>query len=133
MALIGDPNSLDIVALKRKSLSVHWEAMFARSTFQTADMERQAELLDEVARLMDAGTLRTTLSEQFGPFTVANLTRAMPSSKAERRAASSCSKASMKADRSPDDATLRGSCRGRRRDDQAPAPCPARCVRPPQA
>lgn len=76
LALIDDPKSLDIVALKRKSLSVHWEAMFARSTFQTADMERQAELLDEVARLMDAGTLRTTLSERFGPVTAANLTRA---------------------------------------------------------
>ncbi len=76
LALIDNPQSFDIVPLKSKSLSVHWEFMFARSMFQTADIERQGELLDEVARLVDAGTLRTTLSEQLGPITADNLTRA---------------------------------------------------------
>lgn len=76
LALIDNPQSLDIVPLKGKSLSIHWEFMFARSTFQTADIDQQGALLDEVSRLVDAGTLRTTLSEQLGPITAANLTAA---------------------------------------------------------
>jgi NADPH:quinone reductase-like Zn-dependent oxidoreductase len=62
--------------LKPKSLSLHWELMFTRSLFQTADMERQHAILTEIARLIDAGRLRTTLSETFGPIDAANLARA---------------------------------------------------------
>ena len=50
--------------------------MFTRSTFQTADMERQHEILNEAARLVDAGTLKTTLADVFGPINAANLKRA---------------------------------------------------------
>jgi NADPH2:quinone reductase len=74
--LIDDPATLDIVAFKRKAVSVHWELMFTRSMFQTADMDAQGKLLTEVARLVDAGTLRTTLGENFGPINAANLRRA---------------------------------------------------------
>ncbi|MBB2200941.1 zinc-binding alcohol dehydrogenase family protein [Gluconacetobacter tumulisoli] len=76
MGLIDDPPALDILPFKGKSLSVHWELMFTRSMFRTADMAAQGAILDEVARLVDAGTLRTTLSEQAGPITAANLRRA---------------------------------------------------------
>ncbi|GBQ85841.1 zinc-dependent alcohol dehydrogenase [Gluconacetobacter johannae DSM 13595] len=76
MGLIDDPPALDILPFKGKSLSVHWELMFTRSTFQTADMSAQGDILDEVARLVDAGVLRTTLSERAGPITAANLRRA---------------------------------------------------------
>ncbi len=61
---------------KQKCVSTHWEFMFARSTFATADMAEQGRLLDEVSRLVDAGTLRTTLSEGFGSISAANLRRA---------------------------------------------------------
>ena len=74
--LIDDPPAVDINPFKRKSVSVHWELMFTRSTFQTADMGAQGELLNEVARMVDAGTIRTTLSENFGPINAANLKRA---------------------------------------------------------
>jgi NADPH:quinone reductase len=74
--LIDDPASLDIVPFKRKSVSVHWELMFTRPIFQTADMDAQGVLLNEVARLVDAGTVRTTLGENFGPINAANLRRA---------------------------------------------------------
>ncbi|CCG07682.1 zinc-binding alcohol dehydrogenase family protein [Pararhodospirillum photometricum] len=66
-ALIDDPAQLDVMPLKRKSVSVHWEFMFTRSLFQTADQEAQGRILAEVARLVDAGTLRTTLTEVLGP------------------------------------------------------------------
>ncbi|MDQ0473422.1 zinc-binding alcohol dehydrogenase family protein [Labrys wisconsinensis] len=75
-AVIDDPATLDINPFKRKSVSVHWELMFTRSLFQTADMAAQGALLDDVARLVDAGTLRTTFGEHFGPINAANLKRA---------------------------------------------------------
>jgi NADPH:quinone reductase len=75
-ALIDDPKSLDVVAFKRKAVSIHWEMMFARSLFQTADMIKQHELLTEVAELVDAGKIRTTLTETIGTINAANLKKA---------------------------------------------------------
>jgi zinc-binding alcohol dehydrogenase family protein len=77
LALIDDPSSpLDIMQLKGKSLSLHWELMFTRSLFETADMIEQHRLLERVAELVDAGTLKTTLGEHFGSINAANLRRA---------------------------------------------------------
>ncbi len=76
LALIDDPKTLDIVPLKRKSASVHWEFMFTRSMFETADMAAQHALLDRVAKLVDAGVLKTTLAENFGTINAENLRRA---------------------------------------------------------
>lgn len=74
--LIDDPKPFDPTLLKRKSVSLHWELMFTRSMFGTADMEAQHLLLDEVAALVDAGLVRTTLAETFGTIGAANLRRA---------------------------------------------------------
>ena len=76
IALIDDPAPIDVRLLKRKSVSLHWELMFTRSMFQTADMAAQGALLAEVARLVDAGTLRSTVAEHFGAINAANLKRA---------------------------------------------------------
>ncbi|MBH3443286.1 zinc-binding alcohol dehydrogenase family protein [Pseudomonas moraviensis] len=76
LALIDDPKSLDISLLKRKSLSLHWEFMYTRSLFETPDMIEQHKLLNRVAELIDAGTLKTTLGEHFGAINAANLRRA---------------------------------------------------------
>ncbi|WP_282298461.1 zinc-binding alcohol dehydrogenase family protein [Stenotrophomonas sp. PS02289] len=76
LALIDDPGQLDVMALKRKSLSLHWESMFTRSTFGTPDLQRQHDLLNRVAELVDAGVLRTTLGEHYGRIDAANLRRA---------------------------------------------------------
>ena len=75
-AVIDDPPALDVLPFKQKSVSVHWEFMFTRSMFETADIGEQGVLLNEVARLVDAGTLRTTLGESFGAINAANLRRA---------------------------------------------------------
>jgi zinc-binding alcohol dehydrogenase family protein len=74
--LIDDPKSLDATKLKRKAISLHWESMFTRSTYQTPDMARQHDILDRVADLIDDGTLRTTLGEHFGTISAENLRRA---------------------------------------------------------
>ena len=74
--LIDDPKSLDITAFKRKSVSVHWELMFTRALFGTDDMIGQHRLLNEVAALVDAGLIRSTLAERFGSINAHNLQRA---------------------------------------------------------
>lgn len=65
--LIDDPEPLDLRLVKFKSVSIHWEAMFTRPMFRTDDMARQHEILDEVASLVDAGMLRATAAQDFGP------------------------------------------------------------------
>jgi zinc-binding alcohol dehydrogenase family protein len=74
--LIDDPEPIDVRLLKRKSVSLHWELMFTRSLFGTADMGAQHRLLEEVARMVDEGLLRSTIGENFGPISATNLKRA---------------------------------------------------------
>ena len=76
IALIDDPPAFDIMPLKLKALTVSWEFMFARSMFQTADMDVQGKLLDRVASLLDEGTLQSTVTKRGGPMNVDNLRRA---------------------------------------------------------
>ncbi|HYF87256.1 zinc-binding alcohol dehydrogenase family protein [Azospirillum sp.] len=76
IGLIDDPEPIDVRLLKRKSVSLHWELMFTRPLFQTDDMIAQHELLTEVSRLVDAGTLRTTLTETLGRIDAATLRKA---------------------------------------------------------
>ena len=74
--LIDDPPEFVASAFKGKSISIHWESMFTRSSFQTADMIGQHNLLNDVADLVDKGVLKTTLGESFGTINAANLKRA---------------------------------------------------------
>jgi len=74
--LIDDPKPFEFAKLKGKSASLHWESMFVRSSFQTPDMVEQHRLLDEVAGMVDAGTIRTTVQENLGTINAANLRRA---------------------------------------------------------
>jgi zinc-binding alcohol dehydrogenase family protein len=74
IALIDDPEPPpDIRPLKAKSVSVHWESMFTRSLFDTPDLAEQGALLGEVAALLDAGTLRSTVTDVRGPISAAAL------------------------------------------------------------
>jgi len=73
IALIDDPQSLDILSLKSKAISVSWEFMFTRSMFQTEDMDAQHILLNRVADLLDNGTLVPTVNKHGGILSVANL------------------------------------------------------------
>ncbi len=66
---IGDP-------YKAKSIGIHWEMMFARPRFRTPDLIEQHRLLNRAASLVDAGVLRSTLTEVLGPINAANLREA---------------------------------------------------------
>jgi zinc-binding alcohol dehydrogenase family protein len=74
--VIDDLDGIDFTPFKRKSLSLHCELMFTRPIFETPDMAEQGKLLAEVARLVDAGRIRTTMTEHFGTINAANLKRA---------------------------------------------------------
>jgi zinc-binding alcohol dehydrogenase family protein len=74
--LIDDPTEFNVGVFKGKAISIHWESMFTRSSFQTADMIGQHQLLNDVADLIDKGVLRTTLDQTFGTINAANLKRA---------------------------------------------------------
>lgn len=76
LALIDDPAGLDVLKLKRKSISLHWEFMYTRSMFETADMIEQHKLLNRVSELIDQGVLKTTFGEHYGRIESANLKRA---------------------------------------------------------
>jgi zinc-binding alcohol dehydrogenase family protein len=76
LAMIDDPKVFDIVPFKRKSLAVHWELMFTRSLFTTPDIVEQHRILSEVSALVDAGVLKTTLTDEFGTINAADLRRA---------------------------------------------------------
>jgi len=67
---------VDINKLKPKSLSLHWEFMFGRPRFQTANMKEQGRLLTEVATLIDAGLLRSTARTNLGLINAANMKQA---------------------------------------------------------
>jgi len=76
IGVIDDMAGLDVMALKQKALSLHWELMFTRSMFDTPDMAEQGKLLAQVATLVDAGRLRTTAGAHFGAINAANLLKA---------------------------------------------------------
>ena len=58
---------------KAKCVGIHWETMFGRARFKTADLIEQHRLLDRIAALVDAGEIRTTHTETLGKIDAANL------------------------------------------------------------
>ncbi|BFL85930.1 zinc-binding alcohol dehydrogenase family protein [Shewanella baltica] len=77
LALIDDPKRpLDVMKLKRKSLSLHWELMFTRSLYQTEDMVAQHHLLNRLSTLIDTGELQSTFGEHYGTINAQNLIKA---------------------------------------------------------
>ncbi len=76
LGLIDDPKELSALPLKRKSISLHWELMFTRSLFNTADIEKQHELLNRISELVDADKIKSTLADNFGAINAENLKRA---------------------------------------------------------
>lgn len=74
--IVENARPVPVELLKAKSAALHWEFMFTRAMFGTPDMIEQHRLLGEVARLIDDGTLRTTVGDVIGPVNAANLRRA---------------------------------------------------------
>ncbi|CCJ91251.1 Bifunctional protein: zinc-containing alcohol dehydrogenase; quinone oxidoreductase (NADPH:quinone reductase); Similar to arginate lyase [Cronobacter turicensis 564] len=75
-SIVENAHPLDQDALKSKSAALHWEFMYTRSMYQTADMARQGEILNEVATLVDAGEVESALSETFHGLSVESIRKA---------------------------------------------------------
>jgi zinc-binding alcohol dehydrogenase family protein len=73
IALIDDPGEIDISKIKMKSLSFHWEFMFARSMFNAKDIQEQSLLLSRVGELVDQGHIQTTAGKNLGIINAENL------------------------------------------------------------
>jgi len=69
---IDEPEALDILPLKSKSISWHWEFMFTKPLFRPDDAS-QHDLLEQVAGLVDAGKVRTTIVAELSPFNAATM------------------------------------------------------------
>ena len=76
IALING-EAADLFVFRPKSVSIHFELMFTRPLLNTADIEAQHRLLNEVADLVDSGRVRSTMRENYGRIDAANLMRAM--------------------------------------------------------
>lgn len=66
----------DAGKLFMRSIQIHPEMMFTRPMLRPADMIAQHRILDEVADLVDAGTIRTTLHTRLAPIDAARLREA---------------------------------------------------------
>ncbi len=75
IALIDDPQGLDIAPAKPKALTLSWEFMFTRSMFET-DMEAQRDLLNRVSEMLDTGVLISTVTERAETLTAQTLAAA---------------------------------------------------------
>jgi len=84
VSIVENDHPVEIGLLKSKSASFGWEFMFTRSLFQTPDIAEQGALLNEVAGFVDAGALRTTLTETLTPINAANMRAAHAKSESGR-------------------------------------------------
>src|SRR5690606_24192160 len=84
VAIVDNEKPLAMAGMKRKSATLSWEFMFARPLFQTDDMIQQHKLLTWISREIDAGRLRTTLSQVLSPINAANLRAAHAAMEAGR-------------------------------------------------
>jgi len=76
VSITGSSKPLNLDILKVKSVTFSWELMYTRSMFTADDIERQHDILNHIAELLDNGTIKTTLTTTLEGFTVENLKEA---------------------------------------------------------
>lgn len=76
VSITGSSEPLNLALLKNKSISFSFEFMYTRSMFATDDIETQHEILNELAHLLEDGSIKSTLTTTLNGFTVENLKKA---------------------------------------------------------
>jgi zinc-binding alcohol dehydrogenase family protein len=76
VSIDGTDSPMPMAGMKMKAASLHWEFMFARAMHKTPDMIEQHKLLTHVAKEIDAGRIRTTVSQVLTPINAANMREA---------------------------------------------------------
>ena len=75
-SIVGTDRPFDLNPFFSKSITFVWEMMFTKSMYETADMQSQHDLLNQVATLIDQGILKTTIAENLGVLNIASLVKA---------------------------------------------------------
>ena len=76
VSIVDNVHPVALNLLKSKSVTFAWESMFTKSMYETPNMGSQGKLLDEVALLVDNGTIQSTVTEVLEPINAANLREA---------------------------------------------------------
>lgn len=72
-SIVETTQPVDLGLLKNKSATFVWEFMYTRSMYQTEDMIAQHHILTQIAKLIDNGTLKTTVNQVMQPINASNL------------------------------------------------------------
>ncbi|NEZ57843.1 zinc-binding alcohol dehydrogenase family protein [Adonisia turfae] len=75
-AVVSAKEPPDLNLLKNKSVTFAWEFMFTKALHETNNMISQHQLLNQVAKLIDQGIVKSTMTEHLGPLSTATLARA---------------------------------------------------------
>jgi NADPH:quinone reductase len=75
-SIVETKHPVNLTQLQGKSASFVWEFMFTRSMYQTTDMIEQHHLLNELSELIDAGKIKTTVTQVITPINADNLRKA---------------------------------------------------------
>ena len=72
-SIVETRESYNLDKLKSKSAGFVWEFMFTRSMYKTKDMIKQHELLNNIAELVDSGSIKSTLNITYAQISVENI------------------------------------------------------------
>lgn len=76
MVPVDAAGKVDLQPFGMKSVSIHNFTMFTRPLYRTPDMHVQGEILNQVAQLVDAGKIKSTVTDVLGKIDAATLRRA---------------------------------------------------------
>jgi NADPH2:quinone reductase len=76
VSITGSSEPLNLNLLKTKSVTFSWEFMFTRSMYNTSDMDKQHEILNNITKLLEAKMIKSTLTTTLVGFSVENLKKA---------------------------------------------------------
>jgi zinc-binding alcohol dehydrogenase family protein len=76
LVIVGNKGPLAMERLKQKSVRLCWEFMFSRSAAGGEEQLKQGLILDHLADLVEAGKIRTTLTQTLSPISAASLQQA---------------------------------------------------------
>jgi len=74
--IVESEGGIALAKLSTKSAGFFWEWMFTRAMYKTRDISRQHEILSELAALVDAGRIKSTLTETLQGLNAATFRRA---------------------------------------------------------
>lgn len=76
LVIVGNRGPLAMERLKEKSVRLCWEFMFSRSAEGGEAQLAQGQILERLAQLVEAGEIRSTLSQTLGPINAGQLQQA---------------------------------------------------------